>query len=120
MKVHHLGLAVADLQAAWPYYVATLGFRWEWCISTGEERFAFFRKGPFTLELVETEPGGQTLHLAFSLADHEAFAVLENIKKRGFVLTDRFLLNRDEESLYFVHPNGEEVEFIVHPKMKWA
>lgn len=92
MKIHHLGLAVADLQAAWPYYVATLGFRWEWCISTGEERFAFFRKGPFILELVETELEGQTLHLAFSLADHEAFAVLENTKNAALRLPSGFSL----------------------------
>ena len=118
-KIHHLGYAVEDLEAAARFYERSFGVALGGAETVGEQGIvaSMFRVGDSLIELMQPThpdtPVGRFLarrgegfhHVAFEVADIEV--VLAELKKNGVDLVDEEpRLGAGGTRTAFVHPKG--------------
>jgi methylmalonyl-CoA/ethylmalonyl-CoA epimerase len=118
-KIHHLGYAVEDLEAAARFYERSFGVAPGGAETVGEQGIvaSMFRVGDSLIELMQPThpdtPVGRFLarrgegfhHVAFEVADIEV--VLAELKKNGVDLVDEEpRLGAGGTRTAFVHPKG--------------
>ncbi|MBW6510900.1 MAG: methylmalonyl-CoA epimerase [Desulfuromonadaceae bacterium] len=118
-KISHLGIAVASIEAATPYYRDILGMAFEGTEVVAEQkvRVAFFVVGESRIELLEptdenspvarflAKNGSGIHHVAYEVAD--LAAELARLKAAGVRLVDAVpRLGAHGASIAFLHPQA--------------
>lgn len=119
-KIHHIGIAVQDLQHSLTIYRDLLGLELAETHEVAEQkvRTALFPLGDTQIELIQPTAGNVGVtkflatrgegvhHLCFEVADLEL--ALQTLKDRGAVLIDESprLLDGGKKKMAFVHPKS--------------
>lgn len=119
MKIHHLGIAVASLQAAVPVFEKLLGLppKAQEVIEDQKVRIAVFGAGEGRIELLEATSADSPIarfiarrgpgihHLALAVPD--LVKTLGDLESSGFRLIDRQpRIGEGNERIAFVHPSS--------------
>lgn len=118
-KIEHLGIAVANIEAANELFAKLLG-KAHYKIETVESegvKTSFFKVGESKIELLEatnpespiskflTKKGEGVHHIAFHVDDIEK--EMERLKNEGFVLiNDNYKNGADNKQVCFLHPKS--------------
>ncbi|MGQ9584217.1 MAG: methylmalonyl-CoA epimerase [Anaerolineae bacterium] len=117
-RVHHIGIAVSDLEQAAEDYRRSLDMEFSDVqeVQGGGVRLAFFPVGESSIELVQpTDPDsglarflekrGEGIH-HICLEVEDVHAALEELQARGVVLIDKEPREGGEGLVAFLHPKG--------------
>lgn len=115
MRLHHMGLEVANLEESIKFFTDLLGLELESRHSFLGEEIVFLASSQFRLELVYHPQNTNSTHLCFETADlHQVINTLgENQIAEG-----PYKLDNGWETVFYEGPNHEMIEFLQMPAPK--
>ncbi|WP_421382270.1 VOC family protein [Bacillus salacetis] len=116
MKWHHGGIEVSSLERSAAFYEEVFQFEVQQSLMLGEEKIVFMRRGPVTIELIETTEdysAPSSLHLAWEVEDLSWW--MQRMESYGLdILEGPYRLDDGMTVIFYKGPDGEMIELVSH------
>ncbi|MCP8969615.1 VOC family protein [Ectobacillus ponti] len=104
MRLHHIGVETANLQASLDFYIR-LGFTLVDRVRFLDQDIPFLQLGSCTIELLEVESTASEQHLCFEVEDLQAI-------RGAKIIEGPYTLQNGWKTLFLEGPGGEIIELL--------